>query len=351
MKRSVTLRYLVSTAYAKKRECRFAHLVLMLLLVHLSWGQHIYVKPDANGSGVSWDDPTGEIPTGSFAAGTQIFIAQGNYTVSSEIFLQEDRILIQGGFPLSATGHDTSGYNPSRNLTRITAVNTCWVFHAGFTTTEDSANQIEIKGITFTGGTGHGGLFYSCMGNGNYRFTDVTAKDMSVTSGVINMHNLSSGGIFIHNCNFQDNAAKEDGAVLHISADHNKVTVNISHSVFARNNSGGHGGAIYIDSMDDTPDAVTIRECSFSGNNSGKCGGAVYAKKSKIRIVRSLFSNNSSPNFGGALYALESNLCMESNRFYGNQGGHRRSVYDQEYVSSYISTIRGDVFYWNCTVR
>jgi predicted outer membrane repeat protein len=321
--------------------------VLLLLIVDSSTAQ-IFVKQGATGSGTTWDNATGTIPTGVLAANTKIYIAAGNYTINALTTLEQDGILIQGGFPTTATGTSLSGYNPLGNATRLTRVGSGGFYSEGSTNTADKDNKIEVKGIIFTGATGNGGLFALSTGHGNYTFTDVTAHGMTVTNGVIYLTTFNNGSVNVINCNFYENTATADGGAIYHSTENNNAKLVISNSVFS-NNKADHGGALYITSINESFDAVSIDKSSFCGNSSQLYGGAIYQTSSRIKINASTFSNNTCPEgyYGGAIFATTAQLTITGSGFYNNKGGAGGAIYSTTAFSGNINTVSESVFYGN----
>jgi predicted outer membrane repeat protein len=323
--------------------------LLVLLCVQMALGQ-IFVKQGATGGGTSWTDATGTVPTGDLAANTKIYIAAGNYTINDETRLREDGILIQGGFPVNAQGTDISGYNPVNNITILTRSGTGGNrgFYRGSARSADVSKVMEVKGIRFTGASDNGSLFYLSSGYGIYRFTDVTAYNMTSLNGVIYLTTFNGGSVTLANSNFYGNVATADGGVVYHSTDNNNAKLIIKGSSFT-NNSADHGGALYITSIQDAADAVLIENSSFCGNSAGLYGGAIYQTTSRIKITGSTFSNNtcSTENYGGAIFCTTSQLTIEGSGFYNNEGGAGGAIYSTTWYDSNINTLSNSVFYGN----
>jgi predicted outer membrane repeat protein len=329
---------------------RYVSLILMMmLLVQTSFAQ-IFVKQGATGSGTSWNNATGTVPTGTLAANTKIYIAAGNYSIGTLTVLRENGILIQGGFPATAQGTDISGYNPLQNVTTLTRTGTGnnRGFYQGSSRSQDVTKIMEVKGIQFTGAHDNGSLFYLTSGYGVYRFTDVTGYNMTSTNGVIYLTTFNGGSVTVENSNFYGNTATADGGVIYHSTDNNNAKLIIKGSSFT-NNKADHGGALYITSIQDAADAVLIENSSFCSNQSNLYGGAIYQTTSRIKITGSTFSNNICPSgyYGGAIFCTTSQLTIDGSSFYGNEGGAGGAIYSTTWFSSNVNTLNNSVFYGN----
>ncbi|MBD2756133.1 beta strand repeat-containing protein [Spirosoma validum] len=207
---------------------------------------------------------------GAIPAGTHIYIKAGNYSITpaQPAALNANDILIQGGFPLTATGVDKSGYNPLANITKITST-------GGFVGTNGSlsasTNVIELKGIEFGGA---GSFYFGNIGaqgtRGTFKFTD------------LNIHNVSGQAVF-----FQANGSGSSAS--------------FTNCLFANNINGAGGGAAISNPPTNLP--LTIVRCSFTGNNnsagSANGGGAIFSE-SNLTISDSYFCDNTS-YVGGAI--------------------------------------------------
>ncbi len=342
------------TEYIIRHIAKFTHwnsacLALLLLVSTVSYGQ-VFVKEGATGSGASWDDATGTVPTGSLVANSKIYIAAGNYPIDTETDLREDGILIQGGFPTTAHGTDISGYNPLANITTLTRTGTGGNrrFYKGSSRSADVAKVIEVKGIRFTGAHDNGSLFYLTSGYGIYRFTDVTGYDMTSTNGVIYLTTFNGGSVTVRNSNFYGNTATADGGVIYHSTDNNNAKLIISGSSFT-NNKADHGGALYITSINDGADAVLIENSSFCSNTTTKYGGAIYQTGSRITINGSTFSNNISPvgYYGGAIFCTTSQLTIDGSAFYANESGAGGAIYSTTWYDGNVNKLSNSIFYGN----
>lgn len=106
----------------------------------------------------------------------------------------------------------------------------------------------------------------------------------------------------VKGCTFEDNVAKEGGAI-YVEEDISKIYS----STFFHNVSSYNGGAIYIDE-DNT--SFYLYNSIFFGNIASSDGGALYINYNNgsfrsATIAHSTFTGNISHNSGGAIYGIE----------------------------------------------
>ncbi|QRR00847.1 T9SS type A sorting domain-containing protein [Dyadobacter sandarakinus] len=321
----------------------YKSLMLFLLTVGLSHAQTaIFVKEGALGTGNSWDDATGTIPTGTLAAGTRIYIAAGTYTVSSTTELSEGDILIQGGFWPGSAGTDLTSNSPGKYPTHILMEdgNSISFYSAQQTNAEDISNVVDIKGIDYAGqipdqSLPSGGLFLQTEGYGSYTFTDISLHDFSTSQGAVyvglrgstftfercNFYNLkglqgpagilltgyaamefsSPTKLIVSNSTFSNNSGSGGTAVSVYNAGAGYNEVRIEGSVFCNNFSDGGGGALYAYSS-----SLTVNDCSFTGNNARFRGGAIGLYQAQLVSNNCRFYYNLSYADGGVIFAEKS---------------------------------------------
>ncbi|MDR6197293.1 hypothetical protein [Siphonobacter sp. SORGH_AS_0500] len=304
----------------------------------------IFIKQGATGNGTSWDDARGSIPTGSLAANTTIYIAEGNYLVSATTELEKNNIKIQGGFPSTATGTSLIGYDPIAHPTLLNKSNGGRFYSIS---SVSSTPNIEIKGLHLHGATGNGAIFYGSTFTGNIKLVDLTIKDLSVTNGIIYMTTYNGGTFTIDNCFFGNNTASLDGGVVYYSTDNNSAKLVIENSVFT-NNKALNGGALYLTSINNA--YVDITNSTFCSNASTLYGGAIYQTTSKVRINNSSFNNNTAPGsyYGGAIFATTADLEILNSNFYNNDAGSGGAIYHTTRLDqTHVNTIKGSTFYNN----
>ena len=120
---------------------------------------------------------------------------------------------------------------------------------------------------------------------------------------------LGGGLITIHNSDFSQNLALQDGGGLYLMDEVEGVF--IASSTFIENRSDGLGGAVFSEDS-----AVNINSTEFHSNQA-EHGGAVYTRRSaagetsQVLSDNDVFTNNAATGNGGAIFSQNSDLELE----------------------------------------
>ncbi|MDE1192501.1 MAG: T9SS type A sorting domain-containing protein [Arachidicoccus sp.] len=331
-----------------KRLCSLCFLISIFCLCALFANAQspLFVKSSASGSGdgSSWDNALGgyaglqsAVATASMN-GNPVYLAAGTYNVTAGnplIVTPGKNYHIKGGYPVSATGTDTSGFNSTTNITTIDGTNaTLHLFEEstinnGVTTENFSLTGLQINNFTAT----VGGAVMLINGPGttniSYFINNCTFKgnSTSVDGGVFYFASAAIGGssvINFQNDYFYNNSAA-DGGCLYLTTVYNSTTSNtgnfiINNCAFVGNSSVYSGGAIYLT----TSHGWTITNTTFCSNKSvsNYQGGAIYMTTSFYNILSGCnFLNNTGGTQGGAIYATTAGATITSTLFAGNTVG------------------------------
>lgn len=291
-----------------------------------------YVKEGATGSGLSWDDASGDLQrmidelannNPQNLAG-EVWVAKGEYEPQSQIisattysasFRMRDGISVYGGF----AGTETTKQERDKgampwNYTNETVLrgaaytdNLEWE-NSRWTLTSDSRHVVWfaplpsenkngfdrttiLDGVTIKGGYAQGGLgmdeFQTDKGAGIYIALNAYAQ----------------------NCIIKENHAKGDGGAAYINGGR------LTNSLVFNNNSDANGGGVYIEN------AGIILACMIT-NNSANNGGGVYLNHSGawsdglnhpeyLILSTSVVSNNTSRN-NGAVYCNKGGVLLQN---------------------------------------
>ncbi|WP_221394231.1 Ig-like domain-containing protein [Dyadobacter sp. NIV53] len=373
--------------------CFLLWIVVATVLPANSFATDIYLAPIASGSanGIGgWGNAANATTYLSAlyvtppAAGTHIYIKTGSYSMPNNpggnltILLNFDDILIQGGFPLSATGTDISGYNPVTNTTTITGSSGSWV-NALFSSNTATVKKVTIKGLTLLAGNVTNNIFgpNSLASNGaifagDFTFTDITSsnQDRPTGYGLFFLFRFTAGtsSLTLNNCYFANNSnGTQGGSVIqdsgHSGTGQIPVTINncsfVNNNTFGSNNSWGGAISIVANSL------YNINDSYFCSNTAALEGGAIgigstAATNAVLNVTRSTFYNNHTTTVnghnGGAIFAQVGTLHIKNSNFYQNYttgggtdpfqlGGAGGAI--AQATSAGISTIDGCVFYKN----
>ena len=291
-----------------------------------------YVKEGATGSGLSWDDASGDLQrmidelannNPQNLAG-EVWVEKGEYEPQSQIisattysasFRMRDGISVYGGFAgTETTKQERAKGSMPWNYTNETILrgsaytdNISWQTNR-WTLTSDSRHVVWfaplasenkagfdrttiLDGVTIKGGYAQGGLgeneFQTDKGAGIYIALNAYAQ----------------------NCIIKENHAKGNGGAAYINGGR------LTNSLVFNNNSDANGGGVYIEN------AGIILACMIT-NNSANNGGGVYLNHSGawsdglnhpeyLILSTSVVSNNTSRN-NGAVYCNKGGVLLQN---------------------------------------
>lgn len=324
--------------------------ILLVLPLTLNLFGQKYVKTTAtgNGSGSSWDNALGLSGLkAAIEAGGTIYIASGTYNISSVIGVNAIYLslpggigstIIQGGFPLNATGTDISGYNPTANPTIMDGGG----LDKGFLFQNGPGASLKIQGLFIQnfnkGGDGSG--IYCAGGSASaytLEFTDLTIKNCGkagIGAGCgVYLTSLTHPSLVIRfkNCLFDGNLSGE-AAAIRATTVYNNISGVITNNTgnfsidgcrFVNNKTSSVGGAIVLT----TSHGWNITNSCFTGNTSGVDGGALYTTTSSNNKYSGCnFTDNTATANGGSIYMTTSigneySNCNFINNTAGTYGG------------------------------
>ena len=233
-----------------------------------------------------------------------------------------DTIIVGGG---NYNGLNNNGVEISKNNINIVGdKNTVFTGLNYESFFKVSGNNVSIKGITFTSGTGgivvnkdaslniidskfigNNGLNGVCIDNhGNLTVTSSYFSNNKAIRDAGCISTLENGHTTIINSTFEFNNAGRNGGALKI----NGAYVDVYNSIFTNNTALGddnYGGAIY-----QWTGTTRIYNSSFVNNTASSCGGAIYTNGKNSYGILECYSceylNNTSPE-GGGIYIRSTN--------------------------------------------
>jgi len=288
-----------------------------------------YLSVNGSGSktGASWTNAAVGSTYLSSLAGTtpanvHIFLKAGTYTypATTGTIGLGNSFLLQGGYPTTAVGIDTSGYDPVANATIINVNGSSTFADQMFNDGGQSNATATLKGIQFAGGA-TGSMLVNITGSvasgSKYNFTDLTVSNFR-SIGAIYISTAST--INVTNNVFSSNASGGNpGAALFVT--NGNSTLTIANSAFTGNSSssGISGGAVSVACN------TTISNSSFCSNSDGGTngGGALsdytYSTyQSTFTITNTTFNGNTATNSGGAIWKGNGTLIVTGSNFYNN---------------------------------
>ena len=223
-----------------------------------------YVKPNASGTGASWDDPCnvsviGGTPAG-LADGDKVYVSAGIYQRSTSLSITK-YVTIMGGYSTALTGTTIPA---SRNLAADSTI-----FEP---TSGGTARCLNLNATTTPG-------FYSIVLDG----LNIKAFTMATANGgtAISIGN-SQGDITIKNCNFINNVSlNANGGAISMSAIAYNITISFDNCTFTGNQAtwstgNGYGGAVYFNNGTTVAKTINFTNCLFKNNTAYGRAGAIY---------------------------------------------------------------------------
>lgn len=295
----------------------------------------IYVTPDGNGDGSSWENATSELHYAASVASdgnTQIWVKTGTYYGDYKddrgAFCIYPKNRIYGGFSGNETpDFDIDNRDIEANQTILDGENQRRVVYQNdhFNT---SSNSIWDGFTIQNGNSGSGGALYLCS----------------------NSH--------FYNCTFSDNRADGQGGAVYTISPINESSKNIFENCIFKNNTSSMGGAIF-DNI-----GITLTNCRFIGNEANTKGGAYYVYMGKEPDVANCIFANNIAKHGGAIYnrgkMTMTNCNIVNNSAYEDYGGLLNEVKYSKFYNSIFwgndvagtpDQIEGECDLVNCAVE
>lgn len=227
--------------------------------------QVIYVSPQGNGSGTTWEDATSleqAILSAHSIPNHEIWLKAGIYSPNSSFNF--DNLFIFGGFK----------GDEARLTERDWAKNKVII--------ECNDRISPFRNTTGSNRPGGRDTYIPCILDGVIIQNALNPSEENGGAMIL------SNGAFVRNCIFRNNATRNtrNGAAMHC----NSGNCIIENSLFVNNTSDGNGGAIQIG----TGTTATIRNCTFANNCATKPGGAIgtATNKSDLKLINSILYNN-----------------------------------------------------------
>jgi len=289
----------------------FAGATVFLSLMNLQ-AKDVFVKPNASGSGASWNDAANiSFITGtSVADGDVVYLAEGEYLRTTQLSITK-YITIKGGYAATSTETDLSQRNIQINKSVFKPESgTSRALNINITTYPVNTKMI-VEGIHFENfsGLSQGAAMVITTCQGDIELRNLTFRNNTVTNslgGALAMPTAFAAEISItlDGCHFEGNQAVYTtgngyGGAFYFNNTTSPKTINIRNSVFKGNYAYGRGAAGYFG----TNLTVNISDCLFDSNqctatadnlSNGGCfyivGTAGYG--STFNLDRSIFLNS-----------------------------------------------------------
>jgi parallel beta-helix repeat protein len=328
-----------------KTQKLFLLALTMLLSVSIANAAVRYVKPEATGSGVSWEDAAGTILPTSLQDNDIIFLAAGTYTLTSNLAVNKSNVKIYGACAgtenedeILAAIPDTTNYKTiikyigeAGTTGRVITANAGFLIQGCRITGGNLSGSNHGGGISLTTGTikyctidgnttaGNGGGIYCNGDNANVTIENCIIANNTANNGG-GIHNSSTNAtVLVKNCNISNNVATSAGGGVYLQGANTKLT-DCTVQFNSVTNSSSTGGGVYANANS------VIDRCIIDGNTSGLKGGGIHmAGAGTIRYCT--VDNNKATTNGGGINCNSNSLtvtienCIIANNTTGTQGG------------------------------
>lgn len=286
-----------------------------------------FVKPNASGTGTSWEDPCnisvfGGTPAG-LVDGDIVYISAGTYSRSTTLTISK-YVTVMGGYDAASTGTDITKRNLSIDSTLIKPAdgnNTARGLSINISTAP-GFYSVLVDGLTFEGfnlATGNAGAAVNIANSQG----DITFKNVNFLKNIA--LNTNGGAVYMgavafainitfDNCLFRNNQSNwttangYGGAAYFNNGTTVSKTINFTNCLFINNTAYGRAGAIYGTSYL----TCNITDCYFDSNyctnptDNSSNGGAIYiaggTQSNTVNMLRSIFVNSSCTGKGSVIW-------------------------------------------------
>jgi hypothetical protein len=262
--------------------------ITIMAFTSLSAAGPYFVKPNATGTGASWDDPANiSIITSGVADGDIVYVAAGSYLRTTQLSIAK-YITVKGGYPANATGTDITvcDYVANKAIFSPDAPLGVTSTTRGMAINATAAPSVAGQKITLDG------LYY----NGFTMATGNSGTALSITT--------AQGNIDSKNLTFTNNVAlNSNGGALYMGSFAYNITISFDNCSFTGNQSNvaptianGYGGACYFNNGT-TNKTVNFTNCNFKNNKAYNRAAAVYyTQTSTLSFTDCTFDSNQLTN-------------------------------------------------------
>ncbi len=241
----------------------------------------VYVTPGGSGDGSSWINATGNLQGAINASSvTKVFVAIGNYSLSSSIILKNN-VAIYGGFD---PGNGISDLDDARILPSLSVEGSAL----------DGQNAIKVIDNTYTAGSP---LTNTAI------FDGFTVKNGYTLGGSgAGIYNYYASPI-LRNLVIKNNETGVGGGGIYNSTFSAAI---ISNSIIY-NNTAEYGGGVRNNKSDAVLTNVIIKNNIAKMSAAGSGGGGIFNENSNIILTNVIITDNSTNFQGGGIRNLSGN--------------------------------------------
>lgn len=303
--------------------------IILFLLVIFSVSMYaeekngiVYVKLNGTGDGTSWANAMGDIQSAintaraDKAARKDVWVASGNYTISSSIVMS-DSISLYGSFAGTETAVDQRAKSASGKPWEFTNATTLTGNNCRLIETASNFDMVTIvDGFILTNGNGVGGTLNKSGG------AAVVRNKMVIQNSVI------------------QNSTALDGAGGGLNMTGGTVKNSWIYKNTQTTNANG-GGGIYINTA--SGNETIIENCTIEGNSSTIRGGGLNVQGAGFTkmIGLKVFNNIAEGKQGGAMYQNSATNSMINSLIYNNTGTNAIQLRGSLLNSTIVNNVGG----------
>lgn len=292
----------------------------------------IYVTPDGQGEGSSWDNATSLLhyATALSKNGTRIWVKKGVYygddNDSVNAFVIRPGNMVYGGFNGDEPAdYDLSQRNFTENATILDGRNSKRVLCQSKQFT--LANAAVWDGFTLcngNAGAGAGAFLNDYTTLSNCIITDNHAEIYG--GGVYANAANTKNHVFLNNCTIKRNSTSMGGGIC------DRYSLVLSNCHISNNTATTKGGGIYY-----YANTVPVMNNCVVSNNTAKSGGGIY-DKGVLSASNCNFVMNKATESSGGLYIVKGTNRFVNCIFWGNEANGQPNQYDGSSVFEFCAS-------------
>ena len=312
----------------------------------------IYVAPDGNGNGSSWQQATSELQLAIFKAQTdfsRIWVKEGCYmgdSINDYAFIIHRKCSIYGGFK----GDEPYDYDLTLRDFEAHPTLLDGNHHQGvvYVVSDVPNDNIIIDGFTVQNGNANIGAGMFLRGNVKVKNCKICHNRTLTNGGGIYQRDYDSNEVLFENCEIYGNEAKQGGGIYdygYATYRHCQIHNNIAFQNGGGINCGSNGSSQFIN-------------CTISNNTALKGGGVNSGSVGQSHFINCTISNNMASD-GGGINSHNSNAyywnCLINNNTAQIGGGcyllNNNNLYNCTIVKNVAQNDFGGVFTSQSTIE
>ena len=190
----------------------------------------------------------------------------------------------------------------------------------------DSSQQVELIGVTITGGLTKYGA--GVVNRASLSLTNSIVRDNEATTHGGGIYSAVDSSLSIVDTSVADNAANQGGGGIYSAMESSPLT--IVRSEIKGNSTESNGAGIYAQSGN-----LSLLGSTLVGNSAAYNGGAIYGQSATVLMVGSTIVGNSSAS-GGGISMSGGSLRVQNSSIVENAGGSILNYGSSDVVNSIV---------------